>query len=205
MPYVAALYSQGRIVTGSNHGVAFGKLSEEEKDDFTSGFIDPQKLKFIADHCEFYLKQIILVRHGEANSQEENCNLTEKGRNQANQVAAFLCSMGLEDFECFSSTMARCVQTAEIISKHCALKFKQDSSLTKQSETEDNEQFVTRVGSVLDHLPVKSLLISHCDFIRNMAQLALGADISVPKKVANCSTTFINNHHAIWIARELSE
>jgi broad specificity phosphatase PhoE len=198
---IAALYTSGKLVTGCCHGEAFGKLSQKEQDSHIhSGFLDPQKLKFISDDCEFYLKQIILMRHGDSEGKQES-GITERGRSQVKMAAAFFASMDLNGYTGFCSPLRRCVETASLLEDYCHIHFSIDKALIKQDDDEENETFIHRVGHVLDKLPEKSLLISHCDFIKVMAQLAVN-DVELPDVIPNCSTTFIDNHRVIWIARE---
>ena len=202
MSLIAALYTSGKLVTGCCHGEAYGKLSEVEKDqEIHSGFIDQKTLKFISDDCEFYLKKIILMRHGDSEGNVES-SITEKGRCQVKEAAAFFASMQLTDYAGFCSPLRRCVDTACLLEDYSHIHFSVNKSLNKQLDNEDFETFVHRVGHVLDNLPEKSLLISHCDFIKVMAQLAVGVDVELPDIVPNCSTTYIDNHKIVWIARK---
>lgn len=78
--YIAALYSNGRVVTGCNHGDAFSKLSCSEQDgSVESGFYEPETGRFFTEEYDFYLKQIFLIRHGEATGQRLPANLTPVG------------------------------------------------------------------------------------------------------------------------------
>lgn len=202
MSLIAALYTSGKLVTGCCHGEAYGKLSESEKDQkIHSGFIDQKKLKFIADDCEFYLKKIILMRHADSEG-KVNSGITEKGRNQVKQVATFFVNMKLTGYTGFCSPLPRCVDTASLLEEHCHIHFSIYDNLNKQDNDEPVESFISRVSHVLDILPEKSFLISHCDFIKVMAQLAVGVDVELPDVIPNCSTTFIDNHKIVWIARE---
>ena len=61
---IPALFANGKLVVGANHGDAFSKLTEQEQDgNISSGFVDQQSHKFISDEQEIYLKEIILIRH----------------------------------------------------------------------------------------------------------------------------------------------
>ena len=202
MSLIPALYASGKLVTGCCHGEAYGKLSESEKDqNIQSGFIDEHKLKFIADDGEFYLKKIILMRHGDSEGKSES-SITEKGRSQVKMAAAFFATINLKGYKGFCSPLIRCVDTAKLLSDYCRIQFNVNDDLIKQFDDEDCECFVNRVGKVLDALPEKSLLISHCDFIKVMTQLAGGVDVNLPDIIPNCSTTFIENHKVLWIARQ---
>jgi len=197
--YIAALYTGGKVVTGCNHGEAFGKLSEcEQNGQLCSGFIDPQKLKFFSDECEFYLKQITMLRHGDSVG-HWNSPITKLGRSQAKLAAAFIVSMKVDGYLGFCSPMLRCVETAHVLEEVCNIHFTPNPKLMKQGDKESCETFLERVKGVLDDLPAKSLIISHCDFIQVMTELA--SDAAAPEVVPNCSITHIENHRAIWVAR----
>lgn len=202
MSLIAALYTSGKLVTGCCHGEAYGKLNESEKNqEIYSGFIDQKKLKFIADDCEFYLKQIILMRHADSEG-KVNSGITEKGCCQVKQAATFFVNMKLTGYTGFCSPLRRCVDTALLMEDYCNIHFSTYDSLNKRDDDEPVENFIHRVSHVLDILPEKSFLISHCDFIKTMAQLAVGIDVSLPEIIPNCSVTFIDNHKVIWIAKE---
>ncbi len=193
---IAALYTAGKVVTGCHHGDAFSKLTEDEKDSpMRSGFIDPETLKFISDDCEFYLKKILMFRHAEAAGQDWNCSITQIGRSQAEKAAAFVVC-NFSDYEMFASPYKRCYETAEIISR----KVTGLADLQKQRPDESVKSFASRVGHVLETLPEKSIVISHCDFIISMAQLAT-CNVDMPGRMPNCSSTYIDNHEVVWVAR----
>lgn len=202
MSLIAALYTSGKLVTGCCHGEAYGKLNEKEKSqDIQSGFVDQEHFKFITNDCEFYLKKIILMRHADSEGKQDS-GITEKGRCQVKQAAAFLASMKLIGYIGFCSPLPRSVDTACLLTEICQLYFSVDNELSKQSDGEDVKTFVYRVSHVLDKLPEKSIIISHCDFIKVMSQLAVGVDVEVPDVIPNCSTTFIDSHKIVWIAKE---
>lgn len=194
---IPAIYSNGKLVTGINHGEAFGKLTEEEQQNIKSGFIDPKTMRFIAE-CgeEFFLKKIYLIRHAQA----EHNHITEKGRKQAKGVAAFLLQKHIEDYKLYSSPKDRCQETAEEISNVCHLPYEPHECLKEKEPEETIELFLQRIKICLGHLPEKCLLISHCDFIQKMVELISGKAAS--PKVPNCSSTYIENKEVIWYAKE---
>lgn len=196
---IAALYTSGKIVTGCCHGEAYGKLSQQEKEhEIHSGFVDQQKLKFIADDCEFYLKKIILMRHADSEGREEN-GITDKGRSQVKQAAAFIASMNLTDYVGLCSPITRCVDSASLLEDYCHIHFSINKDLVKQKDTEDQDTFCRRVSHVLDDLPEKSLLMSHCDFVKTMLQLAVGVDVELPEVIPNCSITMIISNQIFFV------
>ena len=191
--YVAALYAGNRIVTGVNHGDAFSKLDTDEQDgEIESGFLDPETGKFFTEEYNFYMKQIYLVRHGEAEGQHADANLTDKGRHQCKLCGEFLAKQELEEFEIFCSPINRCIQSAEIISKVTTLPFKIDDNLRKRDDAESNESFLQRISNTLEYIPAKSLLISHCDFIVQFIHDAIGPEFVNDICVTNCGVTLID-------------
>lgn len=202
---IAALFTNGKLVTGYNHGDAYSKLSDQEKNtNISSGFYDEKTLKFISDQDEFYFKEIILIRHGECYSQDFNAEISEKGRSQAQKTATFLFNYGVNDFNCLCSPFSRCYETAEIISKICKIKIKKDLNLSLKTIEETENQFLQRIHGVLDILPQKTILISHCDFIKKMIQMTTGiTENQIPQIISNCTITYINNHKPIWICKEI--
>lgn len=187
--FVPALYTGDRFTTGVNHGDAYSKLSNSEKENpLHSGFVDNKNLKFVSDSCEFYIKEIIVIRHAVSDGQDIDSHLTEEGRNQAEKVAIFLFKMNIKDFKIFTSPYKRCVETTSIINSN----FEVDSRLSKGEDE--------RVKLLLDDLPSKSLLISHCDVIQNLLMLACHVML---ESIPNCSITYVNHNRIIWLAKEL--
>lgn len=191
-----ALYVQGRVVMGSHHGEAYAHLTDSEKDsEVFSGFFDPQINKFISDDFQFYLKKILLIRHGE---------VTNGHVNEAGQTHCAACADGLKNFnfsgyKCFCSPHKRCVETALIFCERCALPYTVEPNVVEHLDYETDEDFRKRVAFVLDWLPEKSVIISHCDFIQTVLKLA--TDTENPGDIPNCSTSYIENHCALWVGR----
>lgn len=196
----AALYINGKVVTGSNHGDAYSKVAEEEKDYVTSGFFDPTTSKFISDDSEFYLKEIILIRHGQCNGQEYEDKITEEGRREAKTTATFLLNMNMQDYQMFSSPYYRCLETAEIFETSLKIKNQKNEMFAKQNQNETNQDFFKRIYSTLDFLPKKSLIISHFDFINKMLQITTSKCV---EKIENCSISHISNGKSLIICKKV--
>lgn len=195
-----AILCNNKLVTGLHHGDAFSKLTEQEKDsEMLSGFID--NLKFICDDRIIYLKEIILMRHGESDSQE-NGSLTEKGRSQTQKAATFLFNMNLQGFIGISSPYIRCQQTSRLLHDICEIDFHTDRCLSKKNINESNENFQHRMSLLLDELPAKSILITHTDFIQNILAL-INLITEQIESVDNCSITYIYNNRLIWLAKNV--
>jgi phosphohistidine phosphatase SixA len=210
MKYIAALYTNdGKLVTGSHHGEAFGKLTvEEQVGELTSGFVDPKTGKFISDNLEFYVKKIILLRHANAQQVGEDPGLTKIGRLQGEQAANFLYSNihDLSEHVGFCSPKQRCQQTGNIISKNVNLQFDVNDKFVDQLDSEDPKKFMIRLRSVLHLLPEKSVIISHCKFILNIAQLAIKSDdLGECNGLPSASVTLIDHHKLIWLGRDTSK
>lgn len=197
---VPAILTDDKIVTGTNHGEAFSKLNETEKDGpLISGFLDCKNHKFITDENKvIYLKEIIILRHGEA-TEQENGPLTELGRKQASLVANFLTTMHLQNFQGLHSPYKRCAETSAIIEQNCKVPFTPCDNLSKRQENEMD--FCDRLVKTLDFIPERSILITHTDFIQNVIQIT--HCISSIGKITNCSITYIRKNRIIWLAKEI--
>jgi phosphohistidine phosphatase SixA len=197
---VPAILTDDKVVTGPNHGEAFGKLNETEKNGpLLSGFLDCKNHKFITDEDKvIYLKEIIILRHGEATPQEDG-PLTELGRKQALQVANFLATMHLQNFQGLHSPYKRCKETSTIIEQNCHLPFSPCDNLSKRQDNETD--FCDRLVKTLDSIPERSILITHTDFIQNVIQIT--HCISSIGKISNCSITYIRKNRIIWLAKEI--
>ena len=197
----AALYSNGRCVTGVNHGDAFSKLREKDKDDCTSGFLDPATGRFVTDGDEsFYLKELLLVRHGEY----ESPFLTDRGIAQARNTGVFLSQLNLDGYSFFASPYRRCQQTAAILAGFCGVRFATLDCLGERAAGEGDERFLGRVRGCLDGLPEKNLLVTHCDVAGGVTRLAAGrhdADWLVP----HGSVTYIDRRRVVWVGRKLGD
>jgi broad specificity phosphatase PhoE len=200
---VPAILTDDKIVTGPNHGDAFSKLTEKEKNgDLKSGFLDCKKLKFVSDENQIiYLKEIIILRHAESPTTQENGPLTELGRKQAETAAKFLTNMQLQGFVGFCSPYYRCTETSAIISENCPIPFLPCTDLSKRTCHENDSDFCNRLMQVLDFIPEKSILVTHTDFIQNVVKIT--HCISNIGKITNCSVTYIIKNRIIWLAREI--
>lgn len=112
-----ALYVNGHIVVGKNHGLAFSQLTEDEKQlNFIDGFIDGDI--FISAELTVKMGTIICIRHAESefNAGETlylDSDLTNRGKEQAEKLALFLSNnIDLKDFVGFTSPFLRCLNTA---------------------------------------------------------------------------------------------
>lgn len=188
-----AILVKDKIVTGTHHGDAFSKLTEEEKkEQVLSGFLDNNK--FITDEETIYLKDIILLRHAQSN--EAGC-ITPEGCNQAVKTAEFLKTVCIGYYG-FCSPYLRCKQTSEIIKNTCSVSFQIDPHLEKQTNCENSKDFSSRIIEMLDILPKKSILITHTDFIQNTIVYLVKHNL---KSIANCSITYISQNKLIWLTK----
>lgn len=200
--YVAALYSNGRVVTGCNHGDAFSKLSCAERDgEIESGFLDPATGRFFTEEYEFYLKQIFLIRHGQATGQRMPATLTPVGVRQVRAAAEFLShEFDLAEFEAFTSPYLRCRHAASIIEEMTGLKFSIDNRLARQGDHEPDKEFLQRINAALADSPAKTIYISHCDFILNFAEQAIGHRIT-EGDMSGGSITFIDARRLVYCGK----
>ena len=187
-----AILADGKVVTGANHGEAFGKLNEDEKNhSVQSGFYNHRKCKFTDEDHDIYLKQILMIRHVEYSDDK----ITETGLRQAKKITEILANLNLNGYETSCSPITRCIETAKIIFSD----FKIDCNLVEQDKGESFGIFVKRVHFVLDYIPQKAILISHCDFIEIMAELN---HISL-HQIPYGSITYIENSLPVWTAKTL--
>ena len=176
MCYVAALYSNGRVVTGRNHGEAFTKLSPQDQGgELRSGFLDPRTGRFLLDdNSQFYLKKILLIRHAQPTDDQPDPGISEIGHMQCKRVANFvMVRFNLPDFEVFCSPVRRCRETMESIFEGIDIKKHIDPLYAIRGDEESVGSFLERIHHALDVLPQYSIVISHCDYVVNMSQLAL--------------------------------
>jgi broad specificity phosphatase PhoE len=193
--YVAALFANNRAVVGLNHGDAYSKLSSQEKDgDIESGFIDTETGKFFSDNIKIYLKQVYLIRHGEATGQEQQSKLTKFGILQSHVLAETISNKNISEFEFFSSPFLRCKQTAEIIEEKTGLKFCAKEELRKQDAQERPEHFCERMTDLIETLPEKSILVTHSDVIINVVAQMVG---TLVMSVPNCSISYVSSRELI--------
>lgn len=141
----AALYVHGRVVVGFNHGDAFGKLTENEKDEeIVSGFFDSETEEFdggvATEH--FFDKEILLIRHATVEDKPPDPNLTPIGVEQAQQVACTLSRFDLSEYTAIVSPFLRCLQMANILQQILQIKFHVDPMVA------ENPNFVQESGNI---------------------------------------------------------
>lgn len=198
--YVAALCVGNKVVVGSNHGDAFSKLNQDEQiGNVESGFIDTATGRFFTEEYDFYLKQIYVIRHGQAEGQSFRDSLTDIGIQQCICCADFLAKQQIKDFEIYCSPYDRCVQSAQIISQITNLPCQILNCLEKQKEEESIQNFVERVDQSLAEIAAKSIIISHADFILQFVAEAVGPDFcqEFQSGIPNCSVTLIDARRLI--------
>lgn len=199
---VPAILTDEKVVTGPNHGDAFGKLTEKEKNgSLISGFLDCKNNKFITEEDKIiYLKEILILRHGDSPNEQENGPLTNLGRIQALTVSQFLINMQIKEFVGFHSPYQRCKETSQIIEQQCHIPFSPCPTLSKKVIQENEKDFLNRLIKTLDFIPEKSILITHTDFIQNVIKIT---DCMPNVKINNCSITYIRKNKIIWLAKEV--
>lgn len=206
---IAALLSEdGRIATGRNHGEAFGKLTiSEQEHELISGFIDSDTGKFFTEGEEIYIKQIICMRHADVDESEDP-SLTEVGCLRAKQTADFIFRQihDIKQFEFFSSPSKRCVQTSQCLESINSKCYKVSEDFLDKKNDESIARFLFRIKKVLNVLPEKSFIVSHCNFIINLAQLVSNADVTQHQEWTNClpkaSLTYVVGHQIKWIGKK---
>ena len=227
MRYIAALMaSNGTFVTGHHHGEAFGKLNDEEQNqEIRSGFLDPITGKFFGDDFECYVRKIMMIRHGEYHRDNSvDPGMNQNGFNQIRRTAQHLVTSDLSSYQAYTSPYLRCLQTAQILSCICKIKFivepligeevdadcviparQQEFSEFKWPDKEEfaftketSETFSTRINGLLENLPPKSILICHCPVIYKISQLSLEQE-DIDPHIPHGSLTFIEDHKVVWL------
>tara|TARA_Y100000034_G_scaffold101414_1_gene125720 strand:- start:927 stop:1553 length:627 start_codon:yes stop_codon:yes gene_type:complete len=204
MPYLKALYLNGKIVTGATHGHAFAELTDEEKanvENIVSGFFDKESGRFVdPDHdLEFYTKSIILIRHGNVSPFTDSFDpdLSEEGVDEVKRITYFLQKrVNLQNTLAYVSPYLRCRHTAQIIADHTRIRFKICQDIREESQ-DTHSDFFTRLKRTLDSLPDKSLLISHSDVIEVITKLATG--IENDEAIPTASVTLISKRQAVCL------
>lgn len=198
--FIAALYANGKCVTGSNHGDAFSKLKERDKDGCTSGFLDQHTGKFIADDkAAFFMKQIFCIRHAEYSTPF----LTAKGLTQARHAAEFLSQLDLTEYSAFASPYRRCQQTAAIIGAFTGLRFLTLDWLGEQAGQETLADLKKRVETGIESLPEKNILITHFDVIVEAVQIATGQTPLDNWRIPHASVTYLDRCRSVWVGRQI--
>lgn len=115
-----ALWANGRLVCGDNHGIAFGMLTEEEQNgDLVSGFFEDGI--FHGEDMEIFMKSIFIFRHAESKhnigeSDDLDSELSERGQRQAERLLKYLDeNYRLDEYMGFVSPFQRCLETARYI------------------------------------------------------------------------------------------
>lgn len=186
---IAALYVNGEIVTGENHGIAFGKLTVEQQisAELVSGFFDPDSQYFLTDSQSFWMKKILLVRHAHV----ENQHITDIGRQQASMVASFLQS-NVHGCEFFSSPVDRCQETLQEICKVLSCGYSTSDSFEEQRADESERDFLHRLHNGIGSLPEFSVVCTHCPCIVDLLTLALQSVDLSSMDIPHCSVSYID-------------
>lgn len=207
MSYLAALWSDGRVVTGVNHGDAFGKLTLDEQDGhLISGFWNPETGQFLVteDDSTFYVKNIVLVRHSKIDEKMADPCLSEEGRCLAASTAARL-STGIRAFKGYHSPVMRCAQTARIFEGRMDFEFEGTDALHDIMFDETQSAFLLRLKKFVDDLPDNSVVITHSNCIIHLAQLLTGySDLHEIQpdwdgRIPECSVTFVHQRQLNFI------
>lgn len=203
----AALFTKtGKMVTGSFHGEAFGKLSACEKEqEIISGFFDSVTGQFVSDEINFFVKKIVLIRHADVENNLDNPGITSYGRQQTAKLAGYIIEAikDIREYEAYCSPLKRCVETSQVISNETGLKFTIKSEFRERCANESAQEFVQRIKQIVSSLSRRTIVISHCNLILNVVQLASGKvdhpifNNGLPKS----SVTFVDNHDIVWFGK----
>jgi len=203
MPFLKALYLNGKIKTGVTHADAYGQFSSKERnqtDQIISGFLNEQTGEFTDPYSDksFYAKEIILIRHGSVKDGDNpDPDLSQQGRQEVERIAYYLRKqVDLRDYQAYVSPSLRCIRSAEIIAYNTRIGFVVDPQI-QQQDSETLETFENKLKNAIDVLPSKSLVISHSPIIQGMVELAIGSFVRSP--IPTGSLTIINKKQTICI------
>jgi broad specificity phosphatase PhoE len=163
-----ALYANGRCVTGVTHAHAFMELSETEQGDCLIGYLDPDSHKFVGDTSCVYLKRLYLVRHAE----HEDNRLTRHGLAQGICAGEVIARWDISGFVGFHGPAPRCQKTASVIEAMTGLGFTQEPDLAEPRPGESPESFRGRMVRLMDRLPERAVVVTHCPVVRGLVGVA---------------------------------
>lgn len=162
---IAALMVNGKVVTGLNHGFAFTKLSEEEKDCPTlrSGFFDPTTGCF-SDDCQPCARanSLLVIRHAHAHYD----HLTPAGRDAALAIGDWLVRSQFRSYPVLCSPKTRCQETSFLLGKS----FRVTDALDEVAEDEPLSHVWDRLGRLISECGT-AIYVTHQDTARCVAEL----------------------------------
>lgn len=217
MVYLPALFANGRIVVGTNHGDAFSKLDAHEQENVSSGFVDPNNHKWISENEEFFLKELILIRHAHTGDWFDP-GISGLGYSQCDQLADFVRrAFDFQQFKGFTSCCNRTRETAERIFGRLGLGYEVHPNFCDQRNwklpcnraadhwNESPYSFLERLHQILEFLPAKCIIVSHCNFIVNMSQMCMGLDADITAapqwkgRIPHCSVTYVKYNQLVFV------
>lgn len=202
-----AVYACGKVVTGITHGDAFSKLSEEEKagNDFVIGNWCSHTGRFTGDDHFFFTKKILLIRHGTPACTydiDPDPGLSDLGRIEVDQLGENLHHHDYTDYIMYSSPMRRCMETGEILQPFFGMEVILDPDLVETYQGESQDEICNRIEGIVERLPEKTIIISHCTLIQNVAQ-CIGSIIL--SEILPASLTFIDHQKITYFGKEIPD
>lgn len=177
-----AVYVSGRVVVGVTHGDAFSKLPPEAKagNEFVIGDWCAATGKFTDGDRVFFTKKTLLVRHGKPlDVLWGNPGLSEEGKAQVETLGTYLASEGIwGGCRVFCSPRRRCIETAKVLAVALGIRASTEVRLRERSGNEGTSEYRGRIIEMLGDIPQESILVSHCTFISDVAQLIGGTSCS---------------------------
>ena len=141
---------------------------------------------------------LVLVRHGQAKSTEEDPSrpLSVAGRQQAERMSNWLERLGLEVDEAWHSGKPRAQQTAEILARGLGLVPGQLRQVSGLSPADDVEPIAETVEG--DRKSV--LLVGHLPFLNKLASRLLAGDADrVGLRFAEVGTVVLARNSGNWL------
>jgi hypothetical protein len=147
----AAIFIHGQVLCGPTRESLAACMTDA---DAVSGFYHHDHKRFVSEDRQFYMKDIVLIRHADA----EGDKLTGKGIAQIQSSLPRLNSLYRSNLEIISAPFERCEHTAWALATHFSLSAKANDSI-REPATDEN------VSAALDELPDYAMLIVPADFL----------------------------------------
>lgn len=123
---------------------------------------------------------LIFLRHGQADwpdwkGSDDDRPLTDEGKKETHQVAAFLANLGITPKKIFTSPLPRASQTAEIAAEHLKAPLQTSACLSKGFN-------VRKLSQLLDEGKIDNvMLVGHEPDFSNVIEELTGGDVKLRK------------------------
>lgn len=145
-----------------------------------------------------YSQLLVLVRHGQAKSTEEDPSrpLSVAGRQQAERMSNWLAQLGIEVDEVWHSGKPRAQQTAEILARRLGLAPAGTRQVAGLAPADDVEP----VAALLEADRKSTMLVGHLPFLNNLASRLLTGDSNrVSLRFAEVGAVVLARNSGRWL------